>query len=78
MLESLLMAAEHGRECPAKSPVVETILAWFDDHLVSDQRESNFATLLHVHRLGEVPGNKDPQASADPLHPPAQRHGKEV
>ena len=73
-LESPPMTAQDGRKCPSKGTIVETALDGLKDNLVTDQSEPNFAPLLHVHRLREVPGDENAQTAADPLHTPSERH----
>ena len=68
------MAAQDGCKCPSKTTVVETPFDGLDDDLIPDQRQPNFAPLLHVHGSGEVPRNQNAETPADPLHPPSQRH----
>ena len=72
--ESSPMTPQDGRKCPSKGTIVETPLDGLDDDLVSDQREANFAPILHVHRVGEVPGNENTKTPTDALHTPSERH----
>ena len=72
------MPAQHSGEGPSKRALVETAFDRFDDDLIADKGETDFAALTHAHRLGEVPGNQHAEATADPLHVASDRHGQAV
>ena len=72
------MPAQNRREGSSKGPVIKAPFDGFDDDLAADQRQTDFAPLLQLHRFGKVPGDQYAQAPANPLHTPSKRHAGSI
>src|SRR5439155_17978479 len=73
-LEGAAVTAQHGAEGAPEGALVERIVGRLNHHLAPDQGQPDLAPVLDVHRLCEVPGDQDSEASADPPHAPTKGH----